>query len=345
MGLCSSSSGDGIQRMGTFEEVRQWREEVVAYRQRFKQTMERSQALVTRRPDIYCECLESPWKAGTGNYDVGDLFHSTFKKSTVEINMAFKGGHFKQQKAGMLIEMNYGQSIVLCLKSKKSNSVNCACLLAVHSTASGEVFEMIWFATREKYQKQGLGMCLFRRVCQATKAAGAKGLLITASDNVALWWMSLSKDVRALHFHSIVIRNGKSADGLRRAAGKGHDRRIGRCCPTYSTQSAPDSSVSPFYSNPSTGKPFRYGPNLTAHVWYLSEGGGGALTSVKGGKSSKNGKKGKKGMANGERERKGSRYSMGSNTNSPKKRRSFKSAGTTVQASVRFSHPSSKLGR
>ena len=104
MGLCSSSSmNDGIKVMGTFEEVRQWREEVILYRQSFKRVMERSQSLVTRREDVYCECLEQPWKEGNSSYSCSDLLHSTFKKSSVEINMAFKGGRFNQKKAGTLI--------------------------------------------------------------------------------------------------------------------------------------------------------------------------------------------------------------------------------------------------
>lgn len=287
---CGSSTNDGIQIMGSHDQVRQWRDDVVLYRQRFKQTLARSQSLVTKRTDVYCECVENPWKP-SDTYDIGDLFHSTFQKSTVEINMAFKGGRFNQKKAGTHIDMNYGRSIVLVLKSKSSHSVCCACLMVGHSTSNGEVFEMIWFATREKKQNQGFGTCLFRRACQATKASGAKGLLITANDNVALWWMSLGKDVRALVFHPNVVRNGKSADGLRRAAERGHDRRLKKVT-KYTTQSTPDGVVNKFYTNEQTGKPFRYGPTLTAHVWYLP-GGSSSIAGSSSGKKSKGTSSGK----------------------------------------------------
>ena len=350
MGLCSSSSmNDGIKVMGTFEEVRQWREEVILYRQSFKRVMERSQSLVTRREDVYCECLEQPWKEGNSSYSCSDLLHSTFKKSSVEINMAFKGGRFNQKKAGTLIEMDYNTSIVLVLKSRKSNSVCCACLMVVHSTNGGEVFEMIWFATRAKKQRQGLGTCLFRRACQATKAAGAKGLLITANDNVALWWMSLSKDVRALQFHPLVIRNGKSTDGLRRTAEKGHEKRLTKV-PKYSTSKEPDGVVGQFYKDGVSGKPFRYGPSLTAHIWFIS--GGSVYASPSNGGGTKHGKglgnKVKKnGVKNGAKSSK-SKYSahdaVGQTPPRTKlrKRKSFKTAGTTVQASVRFGNGSGR---
>ena len=353
MGLCSSTvgMGDGVKVMGTIEEVRQWRENVVTYRQRFKQTLQRSQSLVTRRDDVYCECLEEPWKAGKGSYDVGDLFHSTFQKSTVEINMAFKGGKFNQLKHGVHIEMDYSSSIVLVLKSKKSHSVYCACLLAVHSTTSGEVIEMIWFATRERYQRQGLGTCLFRRVCQATKATGAKGLLITANDNVALWWMSLSKDVgNSLSFHPVVIRNGKSSDGLRKATEKGHDRRLKKC-PKYQIQSTPDGVSSKFYTDTNSGKPFRYGPSLTAHVWYIPSSGYSSFSIPK--------KKGASGSSSSSSSsskyaahEKGSKSSPTRTTNKTK-RRNFRTAGTVVVGAVKFgtgstgssSRSNSKSGR
>ena len=330
MGLCGSTTSDGINIMGNPEQVRQWRDDVVLYRQRFRQSMERSQSLTTRRNDVYCECLDNPWKPGE-SYDIGDLFHSTFEKSTVEINMAFKGGRFNQHKAGVLIDMNYGRSIVLVLKSKSSGSVCCACLMVVHTTTAGEVFEMIWFATRERKQNQGLGTTLFRRACQAAKASGAKGLLVTANDNVALWWISLSKSVSALHLHPNVVRNGKTSDGLRRAADKGHDKRL-RKVPKYSTQSTPDGVVNKFYTDCASGKPFRYGPGLTTHVWYLPAGSGGGGGGVGGQFTGKKGKSGGGGKGGG------SKYASGGG----KKRKSFRTAGTTVQAAVRFE---SKAGR
>jgi hypothetical protein len=310
------------------EEVRQWRDDVVVFRQRFKYALERSQSLVTRRDDVYCECLEEPWKAGKGSYDVGDLFRSTFEKSTVEINMAFKGGKFNQLKHGVHINMDYGASIVLVLKSRKSHSVYCACLLVVHSTKSGDVFEMIWFATREKYQRQGLGTCLFRRVCQATKASGAKGLLVTANDNVSLWWMSLSKDVSSLSLHPVVVRSGMSSEGLRKAAEKGHDRRLKKC-PKYQTQSVPDGGVSKFYDETRSGKPYRYGPTLTAHVWYVPVGSFSSVSIPK--------KKGGGGSSSSS----SSKYAAHDHSKSPtrmnsSKRKSFRTAANTAHASVKF---------
>ena len=92
MGLCSSAPGHGgMSAAKDFEEARRWRDDVVRFRQRFRESMQRSQSLVTRRADVVCECLEEPWKP-CDSYDVGDLFHSTFKKSSMEINIAFKGG-------------------------------------------------------------------------------------------------------------------------------------------------------------------------------------------------------------------------------------------------------------
>lgn len=327
MGLCASSSDEGIKRMGTHDEVRQWREEVVIYRQKFKQAMQRSQALVTRRTDVYCECLELPWKP-SDSYDVGDLLHSTFEKSTVEINMAFKGGRFNQRIAGVHIEMNYAKSLVLVLKSKSSNSVCCACLMVVHSTSAGDVFEIIWFATREKKQNQGFGTTLFRRACQAAKASGAKGLLITANDNVALWWMSLSNSVTSLQFHPIVVRNGKTSDSLQRSTEKGHGKRMKKV-PKFTIQSTPDSTVNNFYVNCDTGKPFRYGPSLTVHIWYLSSVRSSGMGNISG-TISKNASRniGKSSI--------GTSSKYASQPPRSSKRKKLKTVGKTVQAAVKF---------
>ena len=65
------------------------RDEVVEFRERFHDKVR--SCLTTRRPDVVVDLITTPWKPGN-SYDVGDLFHSTFKKSSKEINIAFKGG-------------------------------------------------------------------------------------------------------------------------------------------------------------------------------------------------------------------------------------------------------------
>eukprot|EP00946_MAST-07B_sp_MAST-7B-sp1_P004348 g4348.t1 len=326
----ASESGEGLSAAADFEEARRWRDEVVAYRKRIKESVVRSQALVTRRPDVFCELLEEPWRPGE-HYDVGDLFHSTFKKSSMEINIAFKGGRYKKHD----LFYNYGRSIVLALKSKSSGSVCSACLLVAHTTGAGDVFEMIWFATRQKKQSTGLGTCLFRRCCQLASAVGAKALVITANDNVACWWMSLSADVKALRLHPTVIRSGKDVSGIKRSAEKGHNRRMGKV-PKFFVSPGPVGVVHEFYST-SLGAPFRYDVKNTTHVWYVKGGGVGSAfgTAVNGGKgaSASAKRRGSRSSTGSSEARRGSggtssssKYSVRGN-DSKKKRPSFRTAG------------------
>ena len=347
MGCASSSSSSGpggLSAAADFEEARRWRDEAVAYRQRFKASMARSQALVTRRPDVYCELLEEPWRPGE-HYDVGDLFHSTFKKSSMEINIAFKGGRFKRHA----LFYNYGRSIVLVLKSKASGSVCSACLLVAHTTGAGDVFEMIWFATRQKKQNAGLGTCLFRRCCQATSASGAKALVITANDNVACWWMSLSVDVKTLRLHPTVIRSAKDASGIKRAAEKGHNRRMGKV-PKFFVSAGPDGVVNGFYET-SVGAPFRYDGKNTTHVWYVKADGVGGGGGPVGGAAAKrrnskddskaNARRGSGIHGGGVSSSSSSSFSSSSKYRvrgggGRKMRPSFRTAGTVVKGAVRF---------
>ena len=244
---------------------------------------------------------------------------------------------------------DYGKSIVVVLKSRKSNSVCCACLFTVHSTGAGDAFEMIWFATRAKKQRLGLGMCLFRRVCQACKAYGAKGLVITANDNVACWWMSLGQDVRALTFHAHVVRSGKSPEGIRRSAEPGHDKRMSKV-PSFTSSGAPDGIIAGFYATPS-GKPFRYDINNTTHVWFLpasmlagagankgklsNNGNGGGKGGSARGSSSNN--KGGSGSGDKKKRNSSNKYAVAPGVNpSGRKRKSFHTAGVSAQALVRF---------
>ena len=352
MGCAASSpetSSGGLSAASDFEEARRWRDEVVAYRRRFLESMQRSQSLVTRRADVYCEMLVEPWRPGE-HYDVGDLFHSTFKKSSMEINIAFKGGRYKHES----LFYNYGKSIVIVLKSKSSGSVCSACLLVRHATNSGEVFEMIWFATRERKQNAGLGTCLFRRCCQATSASGAKALVITANDNVACWWISLSKDVSALRLHPTVIRTGKDASGVKRAAEKGHNKRMSKI-PKFNVSHAPDGVVGGFYETGSGG-PFRYDFKNTTHIWYVN----GSPDFGRKNKSNRNGERNRKDVRNKTRaknekagtiprrnsdERNASKYAVEkSRARQGRKRPSFRTAGVAVKGAMRFKN-SGRKGR
>lgn len=346
MGCATSSSKNtsgGLSAASDFEEARRWRDEVVVFRRRFLESMQRSQALVTRRPDVYCEMLVEPWRPGE-HYDVGDLFHSTFKKSSMEINIAFKGGRYKHES----LFYNYGRSIVIVLRSKSSGSVCSACLLVKHATDSGEVFEMIWFATRERKQNAGLGTCLFRRCCQATSASGAKGLVITANDNVACWWISLSKDVSALRLHPTVIRSGKDATGVKRAAEKGHNKRMSKI-PQFNVSHTPDASVGGFYQTGS-GAPFRYDFKNTTHIWYVkgsldfgsknnSNSNRNKERSRKDGRTNTRAKNEKNGTASRRNRdnRNSSKYKVEkSRTGDERKRPSFRTAGVAVKGAMRF---------
>lgn len=91
MGCASSSSGK-VQHY-SFDQVKEWRDQVVAYREQMAARLKGSGALKSNRDDVFCTALPTPWKPlDQGNYDVGDLFHSAFKKSSTEINIGFKGG-------------------------------------------------------------------------------------------------------------------------------------------------------------------------------------------------------------------------------------------------------------
>ena len=50
---------------------------------------------------------------------------------------------------------------------------------------------------------------------------------------------------------------------------KGHEKRLTKV-PKYSTSKEPDGVVGQFYKDGVSGKPFRYGPSLTAHIWFIS---------------------------------------------------------------------------
>ena len=107
-----------------------------------------------------------------------------------------------------------------------------------------------------------------------TSGAGiwSPGVVITASDNVALWWMSLSRDVTAMKLHGTVLRNGKTATTLRRAAPKGHEKRL-KTVPDFWVDKSPDGTLQDLYSASQggrfQGKPYRYDTNNTTHIWFL----------------------------------------------------------------------------
>lgn len=52
------------------------------------------------------------------------------------------------------------------------------------------MWEVIWFGTRERKQNKGYGASLFRIAQKVAAQSGVNGILVTATNEVVVWWMT-----------------------------------------------------------------------------------------------------------------------------------------------------------
>ena len=187
MGLCASSkySTAAVTTTLSPEEVNVRKENVVKWRRNIKRSVVNKSLLDCGRlkNDVFCSIVEEPWKMKGDTY-VMDVF-DFFKKRRGEINVAFKGGEYVEHS----LKYDYSRTVVLALISRNSSKVVSAILCVEHDTRGGKVWEVIWFATRQRKQNKGFGACLFSVSQKVAKKCGVKGILVTATNEVVTWWI------------------------------------------------------------------------------------------------------------------------------------------------------------
>ena len=203
-----------------------------------------------------------------GETYVMDVFEFS-KKENREINIALKGGLYEEHD----LTYDYGTSIVIMLVSRNSGKSVSAILLVEHKTSRGAVWEVIWFGTRQRKQNKGYGCALFRVTQRIAKAHGVNGILVTATDEVVVWWAGCAEAnppnvqsfVLLLFAKMVRIRNGK------RALPKPYDHKVKKLPKDFHAVKTPPPDLQAFYADGGgsfSGKPYRYDTGHTTHIWW-----------------------------------------------------------------------------
>ena len=225
--------------------------------------------------DVYCSIVEEPWKMKGDTY-VMDVF-DFFKKRRGEINVAFKGGEYVEHA----LRYDYSRTIVLALISRNSSKVTSAILCVEHDTRGGKVWEVIWFATRQRKQNKGFGACLFSISQKVAKKCSVKGILVTATNEVVTWWMGTNASAAKIgvsppfKLQPGILRSDSSDSKIKSSIPKIHSKTkaMKRLPKGFRATSSPDPAVQGFYSNAGgfDGAPYRYDVKHTTHIWWTSK--------------------------------------------------------------------------
>ena len=271
MGLCASgkkSSSVSYKASMSPEEVQRRRDDVIKFRQNIKRKVNKS-ILNTGMDDVFCTIVEEPWKMKGDTY-VMDVFEF-FKKRNREINIALKGGMYEEHD----LKYDYGTSIVIMLVSRNSGKSVSAILLVEHDTGGGKAWEVIWFGTRERKQNKGYGCALFRVTQRIAKTNNVKGILVTATDEVVVWWAGCAgmKSAKSAKLCPLIIRKDGSDRKWKKALPKPYDRKMKRLPKQFHAVKTPPPEVRAFYTNGGggdnfKGKPYRYDTAHTTHIWW-----------------------------------------------------------------------------
>ena len=269
MGLCGSSKSSvstSYRSSMSQEEVQQRKDSVVRFRQSLKRKITKS-ILDAGMSDVFCTITEEPWKMKGETY-VMDVFEF-FKKRNREINIALKGGLYEEHD----LTYDYGTSIVIMLVSRNSGKSVSAILVVEHKTSGGAVWEVIWFGTRQRKQNKGYGCALFRVTQRIAKAHGVKGILVTATDEVVVWWAGCagSKSSKCAKLCPLIIRKDGSDKKWKRALPKPYDRKVKKLPKDFHAVKAPPPDLQAFYADGGDsfrGKPYRYDTGHTTHIWW-----------------------------------------------------------------------------
>ncbi|GMH46679.1 hypothetical protein TrRE_jg11686 [Triparma retinervis] len=200
MGLCTST----VHLPLTREEVKARRAELIRFRKKYESYAER----IAPPPNVNFTVEIEPWVAAPeGTRGVDDAL-ATFQRgshtSTREINFALSGM--------MSVDNNYdyGKSVVLSLKDKKTKDVISAALMCEHDTGGGKVLELIWFVTRRKMEDKKFGSVLFRCIRDLARNAKAKALLVTSTPQATGFWLLYVYGLKdSEKFSTPVIRSRK----------------------------------------------------------------------------------------------------------------------------------------
>eukprot|EP00943_MAST-04B_sp_MAST-4B-sp1_P006191 g6191.t1 len=274
MGLCASgkkSSSVSYKSSMSPEEVQQRKEDVIKFRQKIKRNVTKS-ILDTGKGDVFCSIVEEPWKMKGDTY-VMDVFEF-FKKRSREINIALKGGLYEEHD----LTYDYNKSVVIMLVSRNSGKCVSAILLVEHDSSGGKTWEVIWFGTRERKQNKGYGCALFRATQRIAKANNVKGILVTATDEVVVWWAGCAgmTSAKSARLCPLIIRQDGSDRKWKKALPKPYDRKVKKLPKNFHAVKTPPPEVKNFYNDGGgdasfKGKPYRYDTGHTTHIWWNIE--------------------------------------------------------------------------
>ena len=102
------------------------------------------------------------------------------------LSTKYPGGVFVEGE----LKYDYGRTVILQLVSRNSSKTISAILCVEHDTNGGKVWEVIWFGTRERKQNKGYGASLFHIAQNVAARSGVNGILVTATNEVVVWWMT-----------------------------------------------------------------------------------------------------------------------------------------------------------
>ena len=215
MGLCASSPHRKASRVGGVP-AQLSQERVVAFRSSLQRKLSLfddddagNERARRARGGTWMSVVVRPWDRAEGI-----ALHRTFSPSREEIITAYNGGDMKLSGGR---RYSYGTSFVLC--SKHHKDVQSSLLAVRHDLAPAppsagpaaeppanvyegtaaaaapvSVYEVVWLATRRKYEGQGHGVSLLRELLSLALVDGVSAVLVTANVASVGWWLSLAVD-------------------------------------------------------------------------------------------------------------------------------------------------------
>ena len=133
----------------------------------------------------------------------GINLHKTFRDSEEEVRIAYEGGiSYKRLKNPYSFE----KSLCVVLRqyhemSTKKRQVLSSAILVLHD----DVFELLWLATKRKFESRGYGSKLFKLILQLARHAQLKGVMVMANKAAIPFWLNRESKNRCKHvlYHNL----------------------------------------------------------------------------------------------------------------------------------------------
>ena len=236
------------------------------------------------RNDVYCSVCTNPRKQGNNILNV----LGTFKRDISEIKLAIGGNVlFLDNKQRYTYEKSF---IVMLISKQSKRSVSVAIVVEHKRPRNKKVFEIVWFATKDRKRNQKYGQLLFQLIIDFACELNINKIIVTAASAAVCWWYHIGTKIKEnCHlekdhvytkltqsdvFQALLqssVENGdlSDADSQRRR------KRIQRIQKDFSKLKLNEKPTKNhdlhFYydeKTPFIGEPYRHGISKTFHLWY-----------------------------------------------------------------------------